>query len=69
MNLKDVIIKLKASTYALDNLQVKGRENLDIVLGTIQQLDRSIDFLEKFEQELNASFKIENDTAKDDIAE
>lgn len=59
MNLDDIIRQLKASVYALDNLQVKGRENLDILLGTMQSIDRQIAALAKFKQELDESFKVE----------
>lgn len=67
MNLDEIIRQLKASVYALDNLQVKGRENLDILLGTMQSIDRQIAALAKFKQELDESFKVEVVTeAKDD---
>lgn len=59
MNLDEIIRQLKASVFALDNLQVKGRENLDILLGTMQSIDRQIAALAKFKQELDESFKVE----------
>lgn len=59
MNLDEIIRQLKATLYALDNLQVKGRENLDILLGTMQNIERQVAALSKFQQELEESFKIE----------
>lgn len=58
MNLNEIIRQLKASAFALDNLQVKGRENLDILLGTIQNIERQTAALIQFQQELDESFKI-----------
>lgn len=39
MNLTEAVRKIKAISYALNQLEVKGRTNLDILLGSIQSLD------------------------------
>lgn len=57
MKLNEIIRQLRAVVYALDNLQVKGRDNMDILLGSMQQLDRSINSLSQFQAELDESFK------------
>jgi len=59
MNLNEIIRQLKATVFALDSLQVKGRENLDILLGTMQNIDRQIAALAKFQQDLDASFNVD----------
>lgn len=65
MDLNEIIRQLKASVFALDNLQVKGRENLDIVLGTIQNIERQIANLTRFKKDLDESFKIETEPAEE----
>lgn len=65
MDLNEIIRQLKASVFALDNLQVKGRENLDIVLGTIQNIERQINNLARFKKDLDESFKIETEQAEE----
>lgn len=65
MNLNEIIRQLKASVFALDNLQVKGRENLDIVLGTMQNIERQITNLTKFKNDLDESFKTEIEPAEE----
>lgn len=65
MDLNEIIRQLKASVFALDNLQVKGRENLDIVLGTIQNIERQIANLTRFKKDLDESFKIETEMAEE----
>lgn len=59
MNLKEIIRQLKATSFALDNLQVKGRENLDILLGSMQNIDHQVDALTRFQRELDESFKVD----------
>lgn len=59
MNLNDIIQKLKAINYALGNVEVRGRENMDILLGSMQQLDRSIAQLSSFKKELEENIKID----------
>ena len=66
MNLNEIIRQLKASVFALDNLQVKGRENLDILLGTMQNIDRQVAALAKFQQDLDASFNIDITPAEEE---
>jgi len=65
MDLNEIIRQLKASVFALDNLQVKGRENWDIALGTIQNIERQISNLTRFKKDLDESFKIENKPAEE----
>lgn len=69
MNLNEIIRQLKATSFALDNLQVKGRENLDIVLGTIQNIERQIANLTKFQRELDESFKVDITPAEEESVE
>ena len=47
INVNQIVKKLKAVSYALNQLEVKGRQNLDILLGSIQEIDRSAVMLEK----------------------
>lgn len=68
MNLDDIIKNLRATAFALDNLQVKGRDNLDILLGSMQQIDRAINSLSKFQKDLNESFKIDVEPAEEEHA-
>ncbi len=46
MNLDDIIRKLKSVNFVLDDLEVKGRKNLDILLGSIQTIDKIVEQLE-----------------------
>lgn len=41
LNLNDISRQIKSVAYALDKVEVRGHENLDIVLGSIQQLNRT----------------------------
>ena len=66
MNLNEIIRQLKATGFALDSLQVKGRENLDILLGSMQNLDRQIAALAKFQQDLEASFNVDITPAEEE---
>ena len=52
MNLTEVVKRLKAVAFALDKLEVKGRENLDILLGSIQTIERSANIIEQCLQEM-----------------
>ena len=42
VNMNEVIAKLKSVNYALNTVEVKGRGNLDILLGSMQALDQVI---------------------------
>lgn len=69
MDLNDIIRQLKATVFALDNLQVKGRENLDILLGSMQRIDRQVEALAKFQRELDESFKVDVIPAEEEQVE
>ena len=45
-NIKYVIKRLRVVSMALDNLEVKGRQNLDALLGSIREIDRAVESLE-----------------------
>lgn len=47
MNLNDSVRRMRSISFALNNLEVKGRENLDILLGSIQALDKLANDMEK----------------------
>lgn len=59
MNPNEIIQSLKAVSFALGNVEVKGRENMDILLGSMQALDRAINSLSKFKDELEENTKVE----------
>lgn len=69
MNLNEIIRQLKATVFALDNLQVKGRENLDILLGSMQRIDHQIEALARFQNELDKSFKVDIVPAEEESVE
>lgn len=69
MNLNEIIRQLKATSFALDNLQVKGRENLDILLGSMQNIDHQVEALARFQRELNESFKVDSTPAEEEPVE
>lgn len=52
-NVSEAIKAIKSVAYALDNLEVKGRKNLDILLGSIQALDRSAGVIESAFKQLD----------------
>lgn len=54
-NFSECIRNIRSVSYALNKLEVRGRENLDILLGSIQALDKSAVELERGLQELSAS--------------
>lgn len=68
MNLDNIIKQLRATAFALDDLQVKGRDNLNILLGSMQQIDQAINSLSKFQKDLNESFKIDVKPAEEEHA-
>ena len=52
-NVTEAIRKIKAVNFALENLEVKGRQNMDILLGSMQAIDTSIRIIEAAFKELN----------------
>ena len=52
-NVSEAIRRIKGVNFALENLEVKGRQNMDILLGSMQMLDRSISIIEAAFNELN----------------
>ena len=48
----NAIRTIKSVTLALENLEVKGRTNMDILLGSMQALDRSVASIEAAFNEL-----------------
>lgn len=46
----EIIQKIRSVNYALQNLEVKGRDNLDILLGSMQALDQVAAALSKMPQ-------------------
>jgi len=54
----EIIRNLKAINFALNNLEVKGRSNLDILLGAMQSLDRDIAELEKIQDDMTKPVNI-----------
>ena len=57
MNLNDIVRRIKAISYALDKVEVRGRENHDILLGSVQELDRVAATLEKGLREMDPEVK------------
>lgn len=53
-NLNDIVKNIRGVAYVLDNVEVKGRANMDILLGSMQRLER-------IAQELESSFKAMNE--------
>ena len=52
-NVTEAIRTVKAVNFALENLEVKGRNNMDILLGSMKALERSINVIEAAFNELN----------------
>lgn len=46
--LQNTINKIKAVGFALNDVEVKGKKNLDILLGSIQALEQIADVLTKY---------------------
>lgn len=42
VEINEAIAKLKSVNYALNTVEVKGRNNLDILLGSMQAIDQVI---------------------------
>ena len=53
-NFSECVRAIKRVTYALNNLEVRGRNNLDILLGSIQSLDATAAELERGLKELDS---------------
>ena len=53
MNLNDSIRSLRAVNAALEKVNVSGRDNMDILLGSMQHLDRTISQLVTLQMELD----------------
>ena len=65
-NFSECIRTIKSVSFALNRLEVKGRENLDILLGSIQALDRTAVELDKGLQDLtNPNIEIEVEQAEE----
>jgi len=54
MDLPKLTQRLRAVAYALGNVEVKGRDNMDIMLGTMQEIDRIAAALDKLSKETEA---------------
>ena len=52
MNVTAIIRRIRGVAFALDKVEVRGRENLDIVLGSIQELERAAAKLEESLKEM-----------------
>ena len=59
MNPNDIVRQMRGVAFALDKLEVKGRDNLDIVLGCIQTLERAASALEASLRQLDPPKKAE----------
>lgn len=46
--LQNTVNKIKAVGFALNDVEVKGKKNLDILLGSIQALEQITDVLTKY---------------------
>lgn len=57
MNLNDIVRRIKAISFALDKVEVRGRDNHDIILGSIQELERVAATLEKSLREMEPEGK------------
>ena len=55
MPLNECVRRLKAVGFALEELEVKGSRNLDILLGSIQELNRIATAIEKGIKEMDSS--------------
>lgn len=53
LSLEDCVRKLKSVNYALENVQVKGRDNMDILLGSMQAIDLVASSIESGTVEMN----------------
>lgn len=42
MTLNEIIVKIRSVSYVLGNVEVKGRSNLDTLLGSMQALDQIV---------------------------
>lgn len=51
MDISNSVKKLKNVNYALNLMEVKGRSNMDILLGSMQAIDQVIAVLEKVEED------------------
>ena len=75
LNLSAIVKKLRAVAYALDNVEIKGRQNLDILLGSIQNIERVAADLEsglremepKTNKEPEINLEIVPDNSEDDL--
>lgn len=57
MNMNEMVNILKKTNYLLDNIETKGRQNLDILLAAMQNVDRVIAELNKGMKELESPQK------------
>lgn len=67
----NAIRTIKSVSLALDNVEVKGRTNMDILMGSMQALDRSIAAIEaafneltKAVQQPEVKLEVEEEPAK-----
>lgn len=51
-NVTEAIKKLRAINFALENLEVKGRQNMDILLGSMQALEKATNIIDAAFREL-----------------
>lgn len=50
MTMAEIIQKIRSVSYALENVEVKGHNNMDALLGSIQALDRVASELVKIQK-------------------
>lgn len=51
--LNEAIKKLRSIGFALDNVSVKGRDNLDVLLGSIQAIDQVVNSLVAYQKNID----------------
>lgn len=59
MNMSETVRKLRAVAFALNRVEVKGRENMDALLGSIQTVEQIAGELEYHLQQMQAKPKEE----------
>lgn len=59
MNMAEIIKRLKAVNFALNDVDVKGRKNMDALLGSMTMLDQVIIALERGANEKEPEVKLE----------
>lgn len=65
-NVTEAIRTIKAVNYALERLEIKGRDNMDILLGSMKALEQAVNVIDKAFSELDQPISRSEDVSDEE---